>query len=260
MWRLLLFLFWGKKCSSVVSRLFFFPHPKHFWFYFPRSFLWKCVELFFKILVKWSKFQWRKRSYCCVLSDFLILPWFCTQQLPHHLCLCILLISREHHSVASILLPAFSSLPHSLWHPHLFFHCFCFICDAHPPTSGPMVFRLVPSGLLNTSTYLLTLIYFCFFSHVCVKSCYCCHCSLCNLTFSPPQICQVRRNLTNQVALTDKEPACASEWSPAFIFWVSVSDTEKLTQLWFCWTSLLKAFCNLCLSNSDVQQKAEKTR
>lgn len=89
-------------------------------------------------------------------------PWFCTQQLPHHLCLCILLISREHHSVASILLPAFSSLPHSHWHPSQFFHCFSFICDPLL-TSGSLVFHAVPSGLLNTSLDLQTLINFSFF-------------------------------------------------------------------------------------------------
>lgn len=60
---------------------------------------------------------------------------------------------------------------------------------------------------LSSNPYLLL-----FFSpHFCVKSCCCCYCSLCNLTFPPSQICQVRLNLTSQVAVTDKEHACASE-------------------------------------------------
>lgn len=195
-------------------------------------------------------FCWGAIVVCCQTS------WFCTQQLPHHLCLCILLISREHHSVTSILLPAFSSPPHSLQHPRLFFFVASLLCVT---PSSPVALSCCPLRSSNTSTYPLTFIYFRFFSHFCVKSCCCCDCSLCNLTFPPPQICQVRLNLTSQVALTDKEHARASEWS-VLIFCVSIGATEKLMQLGFRCTSLLKAPWTLCLSNSDFQQKAEKAR
>lgn len=131
--------------------LFFFP-PGHF-----------CQNL-------WSFFKsWVNDQSCCGGRRAIVVccqtSWFCTQQLPHHLCLCILLISREHHSVASILLPAFSSLPHSLWHPRLFFQCFSFMCDPLL-TSGWLVFHAIPPGLSNTSTYLLTVIYLSFFSPI----------------------------------------------------------------------------------------------
>lgn len=74
---------------------------------------------------------------CCQTS------WFCTQQLPHHPSLCIPIISREHHSVASILLPAFSSLPRSLWHPPSVFSLLLFYVRP-PPHRWSLVFHAVP--------------------------------------------------------------------------------------------------------------------
>lgn len=139
------------------------------------------------------------------------------------------LLDSVHNSCHIISVCVFSSSPEStilslpsccqpfhLCHTHsdipVCFFIAYFLCVTPLLTCGSLVFHAVPSGLLNTSTYLLTLIYFwVFFSHFCVKSCCCCYCSLCNLTFPPPQICQVRLNLTSQVAVTDKEHACASE-------------------------------------------------
>lgn len=113
----------------------------HLWFCHHGRFLVEMSEGFFfwKSWVNDQSFCGRNGAIvvCCQTS------WFCTQQLPHHLSLCILLISREHHSVASIPLPAFSSLPHSLWHPRLFFHCFPFMCGPLL-TSGSLVFHAVP--------------------------------------------------------------------------------------------------------------------
>lgn len=195
----------------------------------------------------------RKRGYCCLLSDFLILyttaaTSFLSVYSPH--------LQRasfcRFHPAASLFISA-TLTPTSL-------SVFSLLLFYEWPPPHHWLFHAVPSGLLNTSTYFLTFIYFRVFSHFWVKSCCCCNCSLCNLPIPPPQICQVRLNLTSQVARTDKEHACASEWSSLFIFCVSIGDTEKLMQLWFCCTSLLKAPCNLCLSNSNVQQKAEKTR
>lgn len=125
--------------KSPPIRLFLHFFFKYFCFFPPGHFCGN-VWSFFKILGKWSKFPVGGRGaivVCCQTS------WFCTQQLPHHFCLCILLISREHHSVASILLPAFSSPPHSLQHPCLFFRCFSFMSDPLLTSGSFMLFPQV---------------------------------------------------------------------------------------------------------------------
>lgn len=105
--------------------------------------------------------------------------------------------------------------PFHLCHTHsdisVCFFIASFLCVNPLLTSGSLVLYAVSSGHLNTSTYLLTLVYLFFFSYFCIKSCCCCYCSHCNLILPPPQICQVRLNLTSQVAFTDKEHRCASE-------------------------------------------------
>lgn len=88
-----------------------------------------CQNLwsFFKLLGKWSKFLWRKRGYCCVLSDFLILYNSC-----HIISVCVFSSSPE-----SIILSLPSCCqPFHLCHTHsdipICFHCFSFMCE--PPT------------------------------------------------------------------------------------------------------------------------------
>lgn len=174
---------------------------------------------------------------CCQTS------WFCTQQLPHHLSLCILIISREHHSVATILLPAFSSLPRSLWQPRLFFFIASLLCAA---PSSPVVIGLscsptaLCSALLNTFTSLLTRVYFCFFPIYVLKVVIA---FFCNLMPPPPtdlteglpakwhwQIKNTSEYLSDLVL-------CMFMSLSVFIFWVPICHTEKLARPWFYCTS-----------------------
>lgn len=245
---------WNSAESEKVPFLnafgFFFPPPGHF-------FLWECVEVFLRSWVNDQSFYGGKGAIvvCCQTS------WFCTQQLPHHLSLCILIISREHHSVASILLPAFSSLPRSLWHPRLFFHCFSFMCGPLL-TGGHWSFMQSHCSVISSSKHLHLSSHRCvllFLPHLCVKSCYCSllqpHApSPTDLAEPSParwhwQIKNTSENLSDLVFYMFLSLS-------VFIFWVPICHTEKPAWPWFYCTSLLKTSPNLCSASSDARQEA----
>lgn len=115
---------------------------------------------------------------------------------------------RRFHPAASLFISATLSPTSS---SVFFFQRFSFMCK--PPT-GQWATGLSCCPLrsckhlhLSSNPYLVLFVS----PHCCGKSCCCSYCSLCNLPCSPPQICQVRLNLSSQVALADNKHACASE-------------------------------------------------